>query len=81
MFIGTLHNLNVNTWKIETDILIKCKYHLKLKELKTNEGSEFKELRNGLCEIISGNHFRRVMLSGLRELLLSKIQHGLKKDF
>lgn len=65
----------------DLDILIKCKYHLKLKELKTNEGSEFKELRNGLCEIVPGNHFRRVMLSWLRELLLSKTQHGLKKIF
>lgn len=81
MFIGTLHNLNVNTWKIETDILIKCKYHLKLKELKTNEGSEFKELRNGLCEIVIRQPFQKGDAVGAQRVVTQQNSAWVKKDF
>lgn len=81
MCIGTLHNLKVSTWKIQTYILIKCKYQFKLKELKTNEGWEFKEQKCGLCEIVLGNLFRRVMLSGARGVVIHQNSAWVKKDF
>ena len=49
--------------------------------MKTNEGWEFKEQRSGLCEIVLGNLFRRVMLSGARGVVIHQNSAWVKKIF
>lgn len=65
----------------ELDIMVKCKYVFKLKEVKTHACCKSKRLRSCSGGIVLGNLYRMVMLSGGRRVVTPQKSACVKKDF